>query len=225
MRSVVGELQEHLIFVEVIKRVSSLRRLLKEILSNRISREDGVIHLIHECGAILQNKILRKVGDLGPFTLPCLIGDLSFKRCLCDLGASISLIPLSISRKLGLNCFKPSHITLVLADRSVIFPKRLLEKILVQIGKCWIQTDFIILKLDEEPENPIILGRPFLATAGAIVNVKEEKINLHLDDLFMKFNVNNIIKIPSISGQSFWLQAVEEVVSDMYNGLNCEDCL
>ncbi|KAL1213880.1 hypothetical protein V5N11_028639 [Cardamine amara subsp. amara] len=118
-------------------------------------------------------------------------------RCNCQLNA------LKISRKLYLNSLKPSYITLVLVDCSVSRAEGLLENMPVRIGEYYIPTDFIVLKLDEEPEDPIILGRPFVATEDAMINVNEGNIDLYLDELIMKFDINKIIKKPSINGQSF----------------------
>ena len=69
-----------------------------------------------ECSAILQEKLPQKLKDLGSFTLPCTIGNSFFNKVLCDLDASINLMPLSVCRKLGLGEMKQTTISLQLAD-------------------------------------------------------------------------------------------------------------
>ena len=75
------------------------------------------MNLIEECSVILQRKLPHKQKDPGNFTIPCKIGNSIFERDLCDLGASIDLMPLSILRRLGLSEAKPTTVTLQLADR------------------------------------------------------------------------------------------------------------
>ncbi|KAL0847898.1 hypothetical protein Bca101_021145 [Brassica carinata] len=100
--------------------------------------------LTHECSAIIQRlTISKKLEDPGCFTLPCAIGPLMFERCLCDLGASVSLMPLSVAKKLGFSQYKKCKLSLVLADRSVKFPIGILEDLPVMVGNCEIPTDFV----------------------------------------------------------------------------------
>ncbi|XP_010450868.1 PREDICTED: uncharacterized protein LOC104732962 [Camelina sativa] len=203
LKSVVGELQVTLPFIEAVRRVPSLKKYMKEILTDKLSLEKEVMYLTQECSSMLHNRMLENYGDPGPFTVPCTIGDLKFNNCLCDSGASVSLMPLSVATRLGLYTFKQTQVTLVLADRSTRCPEGVLENLPVQIGNCYIPTDFIVLKLDEESQEPILLGRPFLATAGAMINVQEGKIDLHMDDLVLRFNLEKVAKKPTIDGQTF----------------------
>ncbi|XP_010490352.1 PREDICTED: uncharacterized protein LOC104768120 [Camelina sativa] len=215
LKSVVGELQVRLPFIKAVRMVPSLKKYKKEILTDKLSLEQGVMYFTHACSAMLQNRMPEKCGDPGPLTLPCTIGELKFSHCLCDLGASVSLMPLSVATRLGLYNFKPTQVTLVLADRSTSRPEGLLENLPVQIGNCYIPTNFIVLKLDEESKDPILLGRPFLATAGAMINVREGKIDLHMDDLVLQFNLEKAAKKPTIDGQTFWVDTIEEIATEI----------
>ncbi|XP_019090108.1 PREDICTED: uncharacterized protein LOC104738230 [Camelina sativa] len=225
LKSVVGELQVRLPFIEAVRMVPSLKKYMKEILTDKLSLEKGVMYLTQECSSMLQNRMPEKCGDPGPFTLPCTIGDLKFSKCLCDLGASVSLMPLSVATRLGLYTFKPTQVTLVLADRSTRRPEGVLENLPVQIGNCYIPTDFIVLKLDEESQEPILLGRPFLATAGAMINVKEGKIDLHMDDLILRFNLEKAAKKLTIDGQTFWVDTIGEIAGEIYDEVCTSDHL
>ncbi|CAA7018871.1 unnamed protein product [Microthlaspi erraticum] len=114
----------------------------------------------------------------------------SFSGSLCDLGSSVSLMPLSVAKRLGYHKYQACGISLVLADRSIRLPTGMLEDLPLRIGNVEIPTDFIVLEMDEEPTDPLILGRPFLATARAMIDVCEGTIELNLGkDLKMKFDI------------------------------------
>ncbi|XP_013614207.1 uncharacterized protein LOC125579876 [Brassica napus] len=126
-------------------------------------------------------------------------GPMVFERCLCDLGASVSLMPLSIAKKLEFTQYKKCRLSLVLADRSVKIPVGIPEDLPVMVGNFEIPTDYVVLKMGEEARDPLILGRPFLTTAGAIVNVREGKIDLHLGKWnILQFDINEVMKRPTI---------------------------
>ncbi|XP_057986694.1 uncharacterized protein LOC131171240 [Hevea brasiliensis] len=111
----------------------SYTKFLKEILSKKRKLEDyETIALIEECSAILQNKLLPKLKDLGSFSIPCLIGNMTLDKALCVLGAIISLMPLSIRKKLDVGELKPITISLQLADQSAKCPVGILENILLR---------------------------------------------------------------------------------------------
>ncbi|XP_020243263.1 uncharacterized protein LOC109821488 [Asparagus officinalis] len=145
----------------------SYAKFLKEILSNKRRLEEyETVALTQECSDIIKNKLPPKLKDPGSFSIPCTIGDMSINRALCDLGASVSLMPLSIFNKLQIGDLKPTTISLQLADRSVKRPIGKLEDVPIQVGKFFIPVDFVILEIKEDSQVSIILGRPFLTTAG-----------------------------------------------------------
>ena len=121
--------------------------------------------------AILQKKLLPKLKDPGSFTIPCSIGNASFKKALCDLGASINLMPLSIFKKLNLGEARPTIMTLQLANRSLKHLRGIIENVLVKVDKFIFLAYFIVLDMEEDKEFPIIIGRPFLATGRAVIDV------------------------------------------------------
>ena len=112
-----------------------------------------------------------KLKDPRSFTIPCAVGNLIFEKPSCDLGTSINLKPLSIFRKLGLREANPTTITLQLADMSLTHPRGIIEDVLVKVDKFIFLADFIVLDMEEDKEVPIILGRPFLATGRALIDV------------------------------------------------------
>ncbi|KAL5546580.1 hypothetical protein UlMin_006267 [Ulmus minor] len=173
-------------------------KFLKEVLSNKRRLEGNEkVMLTEECSAILQRKLPQKLKDPGCFTIPCTIGDFEFDKVLCDLGASINLMPLSIFRKLGLGEVKPTTVTLQLADRSIKHPRGIIEDVLVKVDKFIFPADFIVLDMEEDREVPLILGRPFLATGRTLIDVHQGKLILRVQDEQVTFNVFEAMKFPS----------------------------
>ncbi|GJV61006.1 putative reverse transcriptase domain-containing protein [Tanacetum coccineum] len=129
----------------------------------------------------INNSIPKKEKDPGSFTLPCFINDFCFDNALVDLGASVSVMPLSTYLNLGLGELAHTRLTVELADRTVKYPKGIAENVLVGIGKFTFPIDFIILDMPEDIKVPLILGRPFLSTARAKIDVYKRKITLRLE--------------------------------------------
>ncbi|GJW07811.1 mitochondrial proton/calcium exchanger protein-like protein isoform X1 [Tanacetum coccineum] len=128
------------------------------------------------------NSIPRKEEDLGSFTLPCFINNVCFNNALADLGASVSVMPLSTYLNLGLGELAHTKLTVELADRTMKYPKGIAENVLVGIGKFVFPVDFIILDMPEDIKVPLILGRPFLSTAHAKIDVFKRKITLRVGE-------------------------------------------
>ncbi|KAK8660303.1 hypothetical protein V6N13_051231 [Hibiscus sabdariffa] len=117
------------------------------------------------CLALMHNKVPAKKTDPGSFTIECFIGHNYPTKALCDPGASINLMPKSVFQKLGIGEAKPTTVMLKLADHSYVQPEGKREDILVQVDKFIFPADFLILDCEADIDTPIILGRPFLATA------------------------------------------------------------
>ncbi|XP_038896448.1 uncharacterized protein LOC120084707 [Benincasa hispida] len=158
-------------------------KFLKDILANkRKIRENEIVALTYECSALFQKNIPTKMKDPGSFTLPYSIGRKKVGNALCDLRATINLMPLSIFKKLDIGNARPTTITLQLADRSIMHPEGKIEDVLVQVDKFIFPADFIILDYESDREVPIILGRPFLATGRALINVQKGELTIRVDD-------------------------------------------
>ncbi|GJS08249.1 reverse transcriptase domain-containing protein [Tanacetum coccineum] len=127
-------------------------------------------------------KLPSKEKDTGSFTIPCDIGQLHINNALADLKASISLIPYTMYEKLGLGEPKATRMSLKLANRSIQYPRGIVENVLIKDDKFVLSIDFVILDMPEDSRVPIILGRPFLATARAMIDVFNKKITLRVGD-------------------------------------------
>jgi hypothetical protein len=198
-------------FTEAMTQMPSFAKFLKEILTNKKKIEDEeTVMLTAECSAILQNKMPPKLQDPGSFSIPCVIGPYVTDKALCDLGASISLMPMSICEKLKLGDLRPTRMSIQFADRSVKYPLGILENVPVRVGKFFIPTDFIVMDIKEDSNTPIILGRPFLATAGAIIDVKRGKLTFEVGEEKIEFILTQFMKAPVVDDSCYMLEVIKE---------------
>ncbi|XP_027351168.1 uncharacterized protein LOC113862277 [Abrus precatorius] len=214
--SLFRQLHINLPFVDALAQMPKYAKFLKNLLSNKKKLEElATVTLIEECSAILQNKIPEKLKNLGSFTLPCLIGRLIVDRALADLGASINLMSYSVFKKLGLGEPRPTRMSIQLADRSVKYPRSIIEDVLVKIDKFIFPVDFVILDMDEDTEVPLILGRPFLATAKAIIDVSDRKLILRVRDEKVTFKISEVMKKSLKHDDScFFLNVIDDFISN-----------
>jgi len=134
------------------------------------------MNLAEECSAIIQNKLPPKLKDPWSFSIPCFIGSENIEKAMRDLGASVSLMSFSLCERMGIGELKPTRMTLQLAYHSVKYPAGIIEDIPVKVGGIYIPTGFVVMEMEEDFQVPILLGRPFLATAGLIIDVKHGKL-------------------------------------------------
>ena len=144
--------------------MSGYAKFMKNLVTKKRSVTFEGDDRMQHCSAIATRSLFQKKENLGVFTIPCTIGLLHFAKALCDLAASINLMPLSIYKKLGLGYPKPTAMRLLMADRTVKRPIGILHDVIVKVESFIFSTDFVILDCEVNFEVPIILGRPFLAT-------------------------------------------------------------
>ena len=178
-------------------------KFLKEILSKKKNiAGEGIVNLTATCSVVIQRSLLAKIKDLGNFTIPCSIGKYEFKKALCDSGASINLMPLSMVQRLSLGELTPTTIILQMADRSMAQPEGVLEDVLVKVGKFIFLVDFVVIKMEEEIQIPLLLGRPFLATGAALIDVQKGELTLRVGNEAVHFNLNKSLTQPDVDAEN-----------------------
>ncbi|GJY03075.1 reverse transcriptase domain-containing protein [Tanacetum coccineum] len=125
-------------------------------------------------------KVPEKLEDSGKFLIPCDLQELNRTSALADSGASINLLPHSIYKKLELEALTPTHMTLELANRSITHLMGIAEDVVVRVDGFTFLADFVEVNFEPDPRVPIILGRPFLRTAKALIDLYEEKLTLRV---------------------------------------------
>ncbi|MCH82075.1 hypothetical protein A2U01_0002871, partial [Trifolium medium] len=167
--------------------------------------------LTEECSALFQKTLPRKCKDPSSITVPCSIGGVEIGQALCDLGASVNLMPLSIMKKLNCGEVKPTRMTLILADRTKVYPYGVLEDVLVQVDDATFPADFVIMDIEEDEEAPILLGRPFLTTGKALIDMETGIIKFKDDERVVTFNNNKAIQTKETS-ECYQLDLMDEFV-------------
>ncbi|GJV78783.1 reverse transcriptase domain-containing protein [Tanacetum coccineum] len=119
-------------------------------------------------------------------------------KAMADLGASINLMPLSIWEKLSLPELTLTQMILELVDRSTTRPAGIAEDVFVKVGKFHFLADFVVVDYIVDPRVPVILGRPFLRMAHALIDVYGEELTLRVDDEAITFKVGDIVLIKKL---------------------------
>nr|XP_016457920.1 PREDICTED: uncharacterized protein LOC107781696 [Nicotiana tabacum] len=180
---ILKHVQINIPLVDILQEVPKYAKYIKDIMANKKRlTEFETVALTEECSSRIQSKLSQKLKDPGSFTIQISIGKHAVGRALCDLGASINLMPLSVFRKLGLGELRPTAIILQLADRSLAHP---------------------------EGEVPFILGHPFLATCRAIIDVCERKMTMRVGDQVEVFNVYKALRLPAHYEELSMISVVE----------------
>ncbi|KAG7548017.1 hypothetical protein ISN44_As12g032250 [Arabidopsis suecica] len=190
----------------------TLDRYVRRLVNNGVCAEEAAL-LTKDISLI--SRMPEKLPDPGSFVLDCSISTGRFRKSLRDLGSSINLMPHSVAVCLGMTSYRPTHITLLLGDRSKRIPKGILEDVPVKIGDCLIPADFVVLDYDVEPKDPLILGRAFLATAGAKINVKKGQISLDVCDVKLNFDMKGPRTPPILSDKSFSVESTRESAQEL----------
>nr|GEV46944.1 reverse transcriptase domain-containing protein [Tanacetum cinerariifolium] len=176
---------------------------------------------------LVLKKLPEKLGDPGRFLIHCNFSEFDNCLALADLGASINLMPLSIWKKLRLPTLNDTKMVLELADRTISKPTGVAENVFVKVGKFYFPGDFVVLDFIADPRVPLILGRHFLSTAHAIINVHEREIILRQDKQSLtlqygdtpsikKYKFESLNKIDFIdAGESdFYSEKIEDFLND-----------
>nr|GEY99322.1 reverse transcriptase domain-containing protein [Tanacetum cinerariifolium] len=191
------DLHFKLSFADALIHMPKFALMFKKLLNNK----DKLIELTktplnENCSAVVLKKLPEKLDDPGRFLILCDFTRLDNCLALADLGASINLMPLSIWKKLRLPTLNDTKMVVELADRTISKPTGVAENVFVKVGKFYFPADFVILDFVADPRVPLILGRPLLSTAHALIDVYEGEITLRHDDQSLTLKCGDT---PSIS--------------------------
>nr|GEW50887.1 reverse transcriptase domain-containing protein [Tanacetum cinerariifolium] len=165
------------------------QKMIKALLSNKEKLQELANTPLNEnCSAVILKKLPKKLGDPGKFLIPCGFSELKCKA-LANLGASINLMPLSVWKKLGLPELISTRITLELANRAICTPAGIARDVFIPVGKFNFSANFVIVDYESDPRVPLILGRPFLRTAHALIDVYGEEVILRDGDERLTLNM------------------------------------
>ncbi|XP_071688433.1 uncharacterized protein [Rutidosis leptorrhynchoides] len=185
---------------DVLKGMPNYGCFIKELISQKGKyHEETSFFIEEECNKILASRprIPKKLGNPGKFVFPCKFGESEVFNALADLGASINLMPHSLYERLGLGPLKPTRICIRLANHSFDTAIGIAKDILVSIDSLVFPVDFVIMEMKEDLQVPLILGRPFLATADTIILVQRNQLNIGVGEERVTINIREAMKQPS----------------------------
>ena len=137
-------------FSEALTQMPHYAKFMKDILSRkRKIVEEGVVSLTTTCSVVIQRSLPKKMQNLGSFTIPCTIGNSEMGKALCDSGANINLMPLSVVKRLSLGEFTPTAMTLQMADITLAQLEGILEDVLIKVGSSSFRRTLWLLILKE----------------------------------------------------------------------------
>nr|GEZ16543.1 reverse transcriptase domain-containing protein [Tanacetum cinerariifolium] len=186
-------------FADALVYMPKFAPMFKKLLNNK----DKLIELTktplnENCSAVVLKKHPEKLGDPRRFLIPCDFSEFDNCLALADLGASINLMPLSIWKKLRLPTLNDTKMVLKLADQTISKPTGVAENVFVKVGKFYFPADFVVLNFVADPRVPLILGRPFLSTAHAIINVYEREIIIRQNQQSLTIQYSDIPSVKKV---------------------------
>nr|GFB08605.1 reverse transcriptase domain-containing protein [Tanacetum cinerariifolium] len=203
--------------------IPKYQKILKALLSYKEKLlELANTPLNENCLAVILKKLPEKLGDPGKFLIPCGFSELKCKA-LADLCASINLMPLSVWKRLGLPELISIQMTLELANRVIYTPAGIARDVFVPVGKFTFPADFVIFDYESDPRVILILGRPFLRTARALIDVHGEEMILRDGDERLTLNITHDIssysnqpKKESINMINIYDDSSEDFLEDLF---------
>ncbi|GJX76691.1 reverse transcriptase domain-containing protein [Tanacetum coccineum] len=171
---------------------------LKALIGNKEKLSEMARTPLNEhCSAVILNKLPEKLRDPGKFLILCDFPRMDECLALADLGASINLLPLSVWKRLSLPELTPTCMTLELADRTITQPIGIAEDVYVKVGKFHFSADFVVVDFDADPRVPLILGRSFLKTGCALIDVYKGELTLRVGKEAITFNLDQTSRYSS----------------------------
>ena len=179
--------------------------------------------------SLIRNNLPLKYKDPGSPTISIVVGNSKLGHALVDLGASVNLLPYSVYVELGLGELEPTNITLQIADRSVKIPRGIVKDVLVQVDKFYFPVGFVVLDtqpmVNQGTQFPVILGRPFLATANAIIHCRGGLMTLSFGNMTVNLNIFNVIKEMGDKEDVCEVNMIDSVVQKYVDNVSYNDPL
>jgi hypothetical protein len=218
--------------LDAIQQVPAYAKFLKDLCTQKRKSRNHIpkkVLLTEHVSSLIQHNTPPKFKDPGAPTISCIIGQKEIDKALLDLGAGVNLLPYSVYQQLGLGELKPTTVILQLADRSIKKPKGIIEDVIIKVDKFFFPVDFIVLDTEPVPHPekliPVILGRPFLATANACINCRTGVMEISFGNMKVRLNIFNAFQHAPDQNECFFVDYIEEYVEDSLPGLLTEDPL
>nr|GEU65108.1 reverse transcriptase domain-containing protein [Tanacetum cinerariifolium] len=184
------DLNFNISFVDAFILMPKFGPSIKSLLTNKDKLYELARTPLNEhCSVVLLKKFPKKLGDPGKFLIPCDFPGMPECLALADLDASINVMPLSMWNKFSLPDLSPTCMTLELTDRLISCPVGVAEDVFVKVGTFHFLADFVVVDFDADPRVPLILGRSFLKTERALIDVFQGELTLRVSKEAITFNL------------------------------------
>ncbi|GKA88242.1 reverse transcriptase domain-containing protein [Tanacetum coccineum] len=201
-------------FTDALLHMPKFAPMFRNLLNNKGKIIDLIKTPVNEnCSAVILKKFPEKLGDPGRFLISCDFLEMDECLALADLGASINLMPLSVWEKLNLPDLTKTRMILELADRTISTPTGIAENVFVKVGTFFFLADFVVVDYIADPQVPLILGRHFLRTARALIDVYGEQMTLRHDDQSVTFKRKKVLGFSNISKSGNPTPTLEPILS------------
>ncbi|XP_070049206.1 uncharacterized protein [Nicotiana tomentosiformis] len=215
----------NVLLVEALEQIPGYAKFMKDLVTKKRSMNYETIKMANQVSAMVHS-MAPKLEDPGAFTIPYTIGSVYFAKALCDLGASINLMPYSVFKTLGIGQPRPISMRLQMADLTMKKPLGIIDDVLVRVDRFILPSYFVILDCEVDYEVPIIMGRPFLATWKALVHVEAGELTFRVGDENVVFHGCKSMRQPNSSEVCSFVDHVTEVIVDDTSAvINVEDTL
>nr|GFA99046.1 reverse transcriptase domain-containing protein [Tanacetum cinerariifolium] len=178
-------------FTDALILMPKFASTLKALIGNKEKLSEMARTLMNEhCSAVILNKLPRKLGDPVKFLIPCEFPGMDECLALADLGASINLMPLSIWEGLSLPKLTLTCMTLEITDRLVSKPIGIAKDVSIKVGVFYFPADFVVVDFEQDPRVPLILGRCFIKTGRALIDVHKGELTLRIGNEAITYNLD-----------------------------------
>nr|GFB73283.1 reverse transcriptase domain-containing protein [Tanacetum cinerariifolium] len=168
---------------------------LKALIENKEKLSEMARTTMNEhCSVVILNKLPRKLGDPGKFLIPCEFFGMDECLALADLGASINLMPLSVWEGISLLELTSTCMMLELADRSVSKPIGIAKDVSFKVGVFHFPSDFVVVDFEPDPRVPLILGKGFLKTSRALIDVHMGELTLRIENEAITYYLDQTVR-------------------------------
>ena len=216
--------------LDSIKQIPSYAKFLKDLCT--VKRKLGVnkqAFMTEQSTSLIRNNLPPKYKDLGSPTISIVVGNSKLGRALMDLGACVNLLPYSVYVELGLGELERTNITLQLAYHSVKILRGIVKDVLVQVDKFYFPVDFVVLDtqpvVNQGTQFPVILGRPFLATANSIIHCRGGLMTLSFGNMTVNLNIFNVIKEIGDEEEACEVNMIDSMVQKYVDHVSYDDSL
>nr|GFC13959.1 reverse transcriptase domain-containing protein [Tanacetum cinerariifolium] len=188
------EMSFEISFTDALILMPKFASTLKALIENKEKLSEIARTTMNEyCSAVILNKLPRKLGDPGKFLIHCEFSGMDECLALVDLAASINLMPLLVWEGLSLPELTPTCMTLELADHSVSKPIGIAKDVSFKVGVFHFPADFVVVDFEPDPRVPLILGRCFLKTSRALIDVPKGELTLRIGNEAITYNLDQTV--------------------------------